>query len=177
MAEHIRRISSKETNIHYLSKNVQKEILYFLSKKIQYHIFEQQWHAKYYFIILDSPPDVTHAEEMTLVVRISKIAVNEDVFIREHFLGFVPIANFSGEGLTEVLLKELQTRGITLKNMRGQGYNNGSAMKGKHVGDQKRICDLNPRAFYIPYGNHSQNLVINDAALFCNAAVDSFRTI
>ena len=103
---------------------------------------------------------------MTLVVRFVKLAAAEHVFNRKHFFGFVLLANSSGEGLTEVLLKELQTRGIHLCNMRGQGYGNGSEMKAKHVGVQKRICDFNPRAFHVPYGNQSLKLVINDAALF-----------
>lgn len=114
---------------------------------------------------------------MTFVVRFVKTVESEEVSIREHFLGFLPVTNSSGEGLTEVLLKELKARDIPLKSMRGQGYDNGSAMKGKHVGVQKRILDLNRRAFYVPCGNHSLNLVINDAALSCNSAVECFSTI
>ena len=50
-------------------------------------------------------------------------------------------------------------------------------MKGKYVIVQNRMCNLNPHAFYLPFGNHSLNLVINDASLSCNAAVDCFRAI
>ncbi|XP_016850373.2 uncharacterized protein LOC100552400 [Anolis carolinensis] len=50
-------------------------------------------------------------------------------------------------------------------------------MKGKHVGVQRRILDLNPRAFYVPCGNHSLNLVVNDAALSCSIAAECFTTI
>lgn len=177
MAEHVRRINSKETHVHYLSKNIQSEFILFLSAKIQDKILQDLQQATYYSIILDCTPDVSHTEQMTFVIRFVKITENEDVLIKEHFLGFIPIKDSSGEGLTEALLKELKERGIPLKNMRGQGYDNGSAMKGKHVGVQKRILDLNPRAFYVPCGNHSLNLVINDAALSCNSAVDCFSTI
>lgn len=83
----------------------------------------------------------------------------------------------TGEGLTTCLLEELEKRGIPLQNMRGQGYDNGSNMKGKHVGVQKRILDLNPRAFYVPCGSHSLNLVVNDAALSCIAAVRFFSLV
>nr|XP_016854909.1 PREDICTED: zinc finger MYM-type protein 1-like [Anolis carolinensis] len=177
MAEHLRRITSKETRVHYLSQNVQNEFVSFLSAKIQGNILQQLHQAKYYSIRLDCIPDVSHTEQMTLVVKFVKIEANEDVSIKEHFLGFVPITHSSGEGLTEILLKELEARGIPLKTMRGQGYDNASAMKGKHVGVQKRILELNPRAFYVPCGNHSLNLVLNDAALSCSVAVDCFSTI
>nr|XP_016850957.1 PREDICTED: zinc finger MYM-type protein 1-like [Anolis carolinensis] len=177
MAEHVRRVSSKETHVHYLSKNVQNEFIAFLSGKIQNNILQQLHEATYYSIILDCTPDISNTEQMTLVVRFVKCEANEDASIKEHFLGFVPVANPSGEGLTEILLKELEARHIPLKNMRGQGYDNGSAMKGKHVGVQRRILDLNPRAFYVPCGNHSLNLVVNDAALSCSIAVECFTTI
>ncbi|XP_062829387.1 uncharacterized protein LOC100558310 [Anolis carolinensis] len=177
MAEHLRRITSKETHVHYLSKNVQNEFVSFLSAKIQGNILQQLHQAKYYSIRLDCIPDVSHTEQMTLVVRFIKIEANEDVSIKEHFLGFVPVTHSSGEGLTEILLKVLEARGIPLKSMRGQGYDSASAMKGKHFGVQKRILELNPRAFYVPCGNHSLNLVLNDAALSCSVAVDCFSTI
>nr|XP_008105126.1 PREDICTED: zinc finger MYM-type protein 1 [Anolis carolinensis] len=177
MAEHVRRVSSKETHVHYLSKNVQNEFIAFLAGKIQNNILQQLHEATYYSIILDCTTDISNTEQMTLVVRFVKCEANEDASIKEHFLGFVPVANPSGEGLTEILLKELEARHIPLKNMRGQGYDNGSAMKRKHVGVQRRILDLNPRAFYVPCGNHSLNLVVNDAALSCSIAAECFTTI
>nr|XP_016846904.1 PREDICTED: zinc finger MYM-type protein 1-like [Anolis carolinensis] len=177
MAEHVRRVTSKETHVHYLSKNVQNEFIAFLAGKIQNNILQQLHEATYYSIILDCTPNISNTEQMMLVVRFVKCEANEDVSIAEHFLGFVPVANPSGEGLTEILLKELETQRIPLKNMRGQGYDNGSAMKGKHVGVQRRILDLNPRAFYVPCGNHSLNLVVNDAAMSCKIAADCFATV
>ncbi|XP_008113471.1 zinc finger MYM-type protein 1-like [Anolis carolinensis] len=177
MAEHVRRITSKETHVHYLSKNVQNEFISFLAGKVQNNILEQLHEATYYSIILDCTPDISNTEQMTLVVRFVTCKANEDILIKEHFLGFVPVASPSGEGMTEILLHELEARRIPLKNMRGQGYDNGSAMKGKHVGVQRRILDLNPRAFYVPCGNHSLNLVINDAAMSCKIAADCFATV
>jgi len=56
---------------------------------------------------------------------------------------------------------------INIKDMRGQSYDNGSNMRGKHKGVQKRILDINPRAFYVLCNSHSLNLVVNDAAK-CN---------
>lgn len=37
-------------------------------------------------------------------------------------------------------------------------------MKGMHSGVQKRILDINPKAFFVPCSCHSLNLVVNDAA-------------
>lgn len=60
--------------------------------------------------------------------------------------------------------------------MRGQGYDNGSNMKGKHQGVQKRLLDINPRAFYMPCGCHSLNLVLCDMANSCFKAKTFFGT-
>ncbi|GJX64364.1 zinc finger MYM-type protein 1 [Tanacetum coccineum] len=40
-------------------------------------------------------------------------------------------------------------------------------MKGKHQGVQNRFLDINPRAFYTPYGCHSLNLSLCDMANTC----------
>lgn len=57
--------------------------------------------------------------------------------------------------------------------MRGQGYDNGSNMKGKNIGLQRLILNLNPRAFYVPCAAHSLNLVVNDAAK-CSLEITNF---
>ena len=50
-------------------------------------------------------------------------------------------------------------------------------MKGKHQGAQKRLLDINPRAFYTPCGCHSLNLVICDMANSCDKASEFFGVI
>lgn len=177
LSEHLRRITSKETHVHYLSKRIQNEFIALLARNVNENILTELQKAKYYSIILDCTPDVSHKEQMTLVVRFVHSVSGEESVVREHFLGFVEVSETSGEGLTASLLDELSQKGIPLQNMRGQGYDNGSNMKGKHVGVQKRILDLNPRAFYVPCGSHSLNLVVNDAALSCLVAVNFFSIV
>ncbi|KAI8541986.1 hypothetical protein RHMOL_Rhmol08G0104000 [Rhododendron molle] len=53
-------------------------------------------------------------------------------------------------------------------DLRGQGYDNSSNMKGKNKGVQKRLLDKNPRAFYTPCGCHSLNLALCDMANSCS---------
>nr|XP_047123034.1 zinc finger MYM-type protein 1-like [Hydra vulgaris] len=72
-----------------------------------------------------------------------------------------------GENVAHVL-SDTSTRdfGLNISFCRGQGYDNGANMKGKKIGLQKRILDLNPLAFYLPCGSHSLDLVIYDAVTF-----------
>nr|XP_047124133.1 uncharacterized protein LOC124806891 [Hydra vulgaris] len=81
-----------------------------------------------------------------------------------HFLGFIPVADTSGKGLTENILKELEDNQIYFEDMRGQGYDNSSNIKRKRLGVQSRILQLNPRSVFVPCACHSLNLFVNDAA-------------
>lgn len=177
MAEHLRRITCKETHVHYLSKDIQNEIIELLGSKIKDKILTDLMKATYYSIILDCTPDVSHTEQMTLIVRFVKVELGKEPSIEEHFLGFLCINDSSGEGLTTTILEELEKLKIPLSNMRGQGYDNGANMKGKHSGVQKRILDLNSRAFFVPCSSHSLNLVVNDSAMCCSEAVNFFALL
>lgn len=176
MAEHIRRVRSKETHVHYLGKDIQNEIIAMLASQIQQEIPTMLRSAKYFSIILDCAPYVSRREQMTMIVRF--VTTQEgSVDIREHFLEFTEITDCTGAGMTEVLIKKLRELDIDIMDMRGQGYDNGSNMRGKHSGVQKRVLDINPRAFYVPCSAHSLNLVVNDTAACCLQAVDFFSTI
>jgi len=67
--------------------------------------------------------------------------------------------------------------GIPVQDMRGQGYDNGANMSGCNSGVQTRMQEINPRAFYVPCNNHTLNLVVNDAASCCVAAVSFFGIV
>lgn len=153
MSEHIRRTLNNQNNAHYLGKNIQNEIIYLISNCMKSKILEMIKEAKYYSIILDCTPDVSHTEQMTLIVRFVLIDLKNkesNVKIHEHFLGFIPVESSTGMSLSDILIQRLRDLDIPIQNMRGQGYDNGANMKGKHSGVQRRIRNINPRAFLFP---------------------------
>ena len=66
---------------------------------------------------------------------------------------------------------------LDINDIRGQGYDNGSNMKCKNQGVQKRLLDINPRAYYTPCGCHNLNLVLGDMANSCTRAVSFFGVL
>ncbi|XP_026819055.1 zinc finger MYM-type protein 1-like [Rhopalosiphum maidis] len=177
MAEHVRRIINSKKNIsHYLGKDIQNEMINLLAQSIKSRIVTMVSEAKYYSIILDCTPDISHSELMTIIIRFVSIE-DSKVTIREHFLGFISVENSTGENLCDVLLNILRELNIPLSNMRGQGYDNGANMKGVHSGVQRHIRNINPRAFFVPCSAHSLNLVVNDAAKSSKEAVAFFDII
>nr|XP_006011780.1 PREDICTED: zinc finger MYM-type protein 1-like [Latimeria chalumnae] len=180
--EHIRRITSHEIHNHYLGKNIQNEIIQLLATHIKETVLSALKKAKYYSVSLDCTPDISNIEQMTLIVRFVSVTgpfgnAAGSVNIREHFLEFLELKNSSGAGMTELLLQKLGELGLDVADLRGQGYDNGANMKGKHSGVQKRIRDLNPRAFFLPCSSHSLNLVVNDAANCCTDAIEFFNIV
>lgn len=89
----------------------------------------------------------------------------------------MPVQKTTGEELTRCLLTELKTLGLDIQNCRGQGYDNGSNMKGEYSGVKTRILEENPLACFTPCGCHSWNLLLCDAASSCTKANLFFGTL
>ncbi|XP_004212409.2 zinc finger MYM-type protein 1 [Hydra vulgaris] len=182
MSKHIQRITTSEIHTTYLGKTIQNEIVELLANKIKNDILAKLERAKYYSLILDCTPDISHMEQMTVVFRFVSATESSsekpaEVVVSEHFVTFFELQDTTGANMTKVVIDKLLELGVNLDDMRGQGYDNGANMRGKYNGVQARIRQLNPRAFFVPCSAHSLNLVLNDAANCCLEAVAFFDLI
>ncbi len=146
----------------YLGHHVQNELIDLLSSKIISAIVDDIKQAKFFSVILDCTPDISHTEQLSVVIRV--VSLMEKPHIREHFIGFLEAEESTGQHLASMILTRLEELGIPFEDCRGQSYDNGANMKGKNKGVQARLLEKNPRALFVPCGAHTLNLVVCDAA-------------
>lgn len=178
--EHVRRITNTETHVHYLGHEIQNEFIILMSNSIRNKIIDYIKEAKYYTVIMDCTPDISHNEQLSLMIRLVNMYYDDQSKcpdIEEYFLDFIPVFSTTGLNLANILLDNLKKYGINIMDCRGQAYDNGSNMIGKYQGVQTRINNLNPRAFFTPCASHNLNLVLRDSVKNSVQALTFFGTI
>ena len=103
--------------------------------------------------------------------------LHDRIEVPESFIDFLIAVETTGSYLSELVVAELERHGLSIDDMRGQGYDNGANMAGIKSGVQARLTTLNPLAFFIPCGCHSLNLVLCDMVENCRQAMSFFGII
>uniref|UniRef100_A0A7N0TYT2 DUF4371 domain-containing protein n=1 Tax=Kalanchoe fedtschenkoi TaxID=63787 RepID=A0A7N0TYT2_KALFE len=103
---------------------------------------------------------------MSLILRYVDLTFSS-VVIEKSFLGFINVNDTIGQGLFDVLLQESKSFDLDVDN----GYDNESK------GVQKKLLDINRRAFYTPCGTHSLNLMLCDMTNTYSKDKDFFGVI
>ena len=62
--------------------------------------------------------------------------------------------------IANAIISTLEELGLSLQNLRGQGYDGAATMSGEKSGDQKQLRDIQPKALYTHCAGHSINLAI-----------------
>ncbi|XP_060795468.1 zinc finger MYM-type protein 1-like [Neoarius graeffei] len=174
MKDHLNRIERGASHNSYLESHVQNEIIGLLSDNIMSAIVADIRKAKFFSIILDCTPDISHIEQLSVVIRVVLMGTPQ---IMEHFLGFLEAEESTGQHLASMVLNRLEELGIPFQDCRGQSYDNGANMRGKSKGVQARLLEKNPRALFVPCGAHTLNLVLCDAAKGSTDAMSYFGVL
>ena len=91
--DHVDRITNDQIRDHYLGPSIHNELINLLAAAIRHEIIKKIKEAKYFSVILDCTPDISHQEQMSLIIRY--VDTSSDC-IEESFLGFLDINDTTG---------------------------------------------------------------------------------
>ena len=82
--------------------------------------------AKYFSLIVDSAPDISHCDQLSFILR----HVHNGKIV-EKFMGFIKIDNHTADYLQELVLNNLKQLSLDIENCGGRSYDNAANMFGK----------------------------------------------
>lgn len=174
MKEHIRRYGNPGSgNVSYLSTTICEELIEIMASEVRKKIVAEIKLAKYYGVTIDSTPDISHTDQLSVVFRY----VLPDGAVVERFLKFIPIEKHDGAYLFETLKSCIESYGINLSDCRSQSYDNASNMSGTYAGVQARFREINTLAEWVPCAAHSLNLVGSTIVKCCLEAINFFGIV
>ncbi|GKA42541.1 zinc finger MYM-type protein 1-like protein [Tanacetum coccineum] len=146
-------------NAKYTSPDVQKEILRIIAKSIQHAIRDEIGNAKF-CLIVDESRDESKKEQMAIVVRF----VDRKGNIKERFLDLIHVKDTTSLTLMNEILSSLSYHKLDVQNIRGQGYDGASNMRGEWNGLQALILKECPYAYYVHCFAHQLQLALVSAS-------------
>ena len=152
-------LQSAPLNATYLSKISTAELLSCISSCIEESLLARLNSSQFISIMADESSDVSSKEELSICGRWL-----EDGTPVEHFLGILHAREVNAEALTDYLLQFLSDKGISVKRVRGLGFDGTNTMSGKKNGVQIRMRCHAPSALYIHCRCHQLQLAVVHAA-------------
>jgi len=172
LANHISKFGNKgKGSTSYLSFSVYEKFIEMMGEKVKNTIINEIKNAKYFSIVVDSTPDISHTDQLACIFRYVKTN-GEPV---ERFLQFITNSGHKSEDLADAIFMVIGENELDIKNCRGQSYDNASNMSGVYSGLQARIKGACPYAIFVPCAAHSLNLVGEYAANCCTLGTEFFN--
>ncbi|XP_056688254.1 uncharacterized protein [Spinacia oleracea] len=142
-------------NAKYIAPSIQKEILHIISCKVRNYIREEIGDSKF-CIIVDEARDESKREQMGLVLRF----VDKHGSIMELFFDLVHVSDTTAVTLKGELCTVLARNNLAIENIRGQGYDGASNMRGEWNGLQTLFLSDCPYAYYVHCFAHRLQLAL-----------------
>ena len=97
-----------------------------------------------------------NVEHLPICIRF----VDSECKIREELVFFIGLKRVRACDIADAIITPLKSLGLSLSNLRGQGYDGAATMSGAKSGVRACIDQQQPKAVYTHYAGHSFNLAI-----------------
>ena len=144
-----------------------------MAQKVHTFIVDEVKSSSYFSLSFDSTPDLSHIDQLSVVLRYLK-----DGKPIERFSTFLELKSHTGEDMANQVLQYLsEICKLDFSKCRGQSYDNAANMSGRYKGMQQKILEIIKFAIYVPCAAHSLNLVGRSSIDCCQEAVNFFSTV
>uniref|UniRef100_A0A0A8YZD0 DUF4371 domain-containing protein n=1 Tax=Arundo donax TaxID=35708 RepID=A0A0A8YZD0_ARUDO len=140
--------------------------------KVRRHIRDEIGDAKF-SILVDETCDVAKREQMALVFRF----VDKYGILQERFFDLIHVKNTKALTLKGELSHVLSSHSFDIQNLRGQGYDGASNMRGELNGLQALFLKECPYAYYVHCYAHRLQLALVAAAKDVVAVSQFFQNL
>ncbi|XP_022845237.1 zinc finger MYM-type protein 1-like [Olea europaea var. sylvestris] len=147
-------LTNAPENLKLTSPRVQKDIVSAIASECL-HVIIENIHDSFFSILVDESQDISVKEQMSVVIRYVKNGC-----ILEHFIGVIHVLNTTAASLKAAIDQLFSTHSLSISNLRGQGYDGASNMRGEYNGLKALILKENPSAYYIHCFAHQLQLAL-----------------
>jgi hypothetical protein len=155
-------------NATYISPKIQNEIVATSGDIIVEVIANRITHSGFFSVLAHETTDVAGMAQLSLCIRYVDNVEKEGDIVREDFIGFTPLKDKTGPGIKAAIIKGLQQAHLDLGNLRGQGYDGASAMKGHLGGCAALISKDYPSAIYVHFASFTKSRALGRVQGYCD---------
>ncbi|XP_057550599.1 uncharacterized protein LOC130828655 [Amaranthus tricolor] len=148
-------LSNAPRNQQMVSPKVQKDLVSAAAKEMIKAIIKVL-NNDVFGILVDEFRDISKKEQMEITFRF----VDKEGTIRKQFLGITHVKNTCSSTLKEGINLVLSEHGLSISNIRGQGYDGASNMQGEFNGLKTMIMRENSSANYVHCFTHELQLTL-----------------
>ncbi|XP_022544232.2 zinc finger MYM-type protein 1-like [Brassica napus] len=134
---------------------IQTDIAHCFAEEVIESIIKEVGH-EVFCLLVDESADVSDKEQMAIVFRF----VDTLAIVKERFLGLVHVKETSSLSLKSAVDSLFAKHGLSMKKLRGQGYNGASNMKGEFNGLRALILRECSSAYYVHCFAYQLQLVV-----------------
>ncbi|XP_010434792.1 PREDICTED: zinc finger MYM-type protein 1-like [Camelina sativa] len=146
---------NEDVSNQMMCPTIQKDIVNCFAEEVVKSVIEEMGHDVF-GLLVDESADVSDKEQMAVVFRF----VDKRGMVKERFMSITHVSDTTSSSLKAAIDSLFAKYGLSIKKVRGQGYDGASNMRGEFNGLRALISKETPSAYYVHCFAHQLQLVV-----------------